>query len=74
MSEDASPADPFVDDAHPSAMLDRARTLRLALLELEDLSAVFAAVEALSDDEVRMIVLELGFDAWWQRQDRGQSG
>ena len=45
------PRDPFVDHEHATGMLDRARERRLALLDLPDLSAVFVAVSALSDEE-----------------------
>ncbi len=69
--EHDQPADPFADDDHPSGALDRARTLRLALLDLPDLSAVFAAVSALSDDECRMVCLELAMDSWDQRHNAG---
>jgi hypothetical protein len=36
------PVDPFADPAHPySGMLDRAKTLRFAVLDARDLPAVF---------------------------------
>jgi len=61
------PADPFVDESRPfSAMLDRARCLRMALL-VPDAGAVFAAVGALDNDEMRLVLIELALDAWWHR-------
>ena len=68
MSDDELPRDPWGgDDEHPSGILDRARTIRLALLDLPDLSAVFAAISALSDEECRLIALEAAMDSWFVR-------
>ncbi len=66
---DDLPPDPWVAD-HPTGMLDRAKQLRLALVDLPNLSAVFAAISALSDEECRMIALELAMDAWFERTYR----
>jgi hypothetical protein len=66
------PPDPFGDESRPySAMLDRARQLRLALLDMPNVASVFAAVAALDEDEVRLVLIELALDAWWQRRGSG---
>jgi hypothetical protein len=62
------PADPFEDDSHPyGGMLDQPRVLRFEVCDAPDLAAVFEAVGELSDDECRMVVLELALCAWWER-------
>jgi ribosomal protein L12E/L44/L45/RPP1/RPP2 len=64
--------DPFEDRGSPySAMLDRGRTLRIALTDQPNLSAVFNAVGTLSDDDRALVVLELAFDAWYTKHDAG---
>jgi hypothetical protein len=71
VTDDELPRDPFADPEHPAGALDRARTLRFALLDLPNLSAVFEAVGALSNDECRMVCLELAMDSWFERNYRG---
>ncbi len=72
MSDDELPRDPFVDDEHPySGMLDRARMLRLAIEDAPDLEALYATLGALSHEECRWVVFELGFAALWERRHPG---
>jgi hypothetical protein len=42
--------------------------LRLAIETAPDVPAMLAAVAALSDDECRLVCLELGLDALWRRR------
>lgn len=60
-------------ERHPYiSMLDRAHTVRLALLDMPDVAAVCAALSALTGEECRMLVLELAMDAWWERHHGGE--
>lgn len=70
MSDDAGgelPADPWVGGPF-SAMLDDARLLRHALLDARNLDELFAAIGALSDEELRLVVVEFALDALWSRR------
>ena len=73
MTDELEPADPFSDrELRPySSALDEARMLRLAIEDAPDLEALYATLGALTLDELRMIVFELGLAALWERRHPG---
>lgn len=70
---DSEPADPFSDhERHPySSALDEARMLRHAIEDAADLEGLLRALIALTDEELRWIVFEIGLDALWERRNPG---
>jgi hypothetical protein len=63
------PADPFVTaESALASALQTARMLREAVVDQRDVAGLLAALDALSDTEAVVIILEMGLHALWRRR------